>query len=70
MEMRGNLIADQLAPLAGAAALLLTALILRDAFHIHREVAVLVGVLVGGLVLSAIIKIRRGANDRSDNDVK
>jgi uncharacterized membrane protein YraQ (UPF0718 family) len=68
--MKRNLVAAQLAPLAGAVALLLTALILRDAFHLHREVAVLIGALVGGLVVSVIIKIKRHADERSDNDVK
>ncbi len=67
--MKRSRVAGQIAPLAGGAALLLTALILREAFHVNRVVAVDIGVLVGAVVIFAIIRISRSTGGRSDSQV-
>lgn len=58
----------QIALLAACAVLFLTAFILREALHIHRQLSVFAGILVGGIVLMVILRVNRRAGRRPGNE--
>ena len=65
---RGGKLVSTLAPIAGGIVLLLTAFVLRELFHIHGQPVVLISILVGGIVIVAIIRISKRAQDQSSDE--
>jgi hypothetical protein len=53
--------AFQLALLVSGGTIILTAFILREAFHVHREPSVYLGILVGATLLFVLLKTGRRA---------
>ena len=56
-----------LALLATGAVITLTAFIIREVLHVHREASVDLGVLVGAVVFFVILRLRRRAEGRSES---